>query len=288
MPVESDSTNIKTEAPRGLDAVAQQGAALSNPAEARLAMNQSQPSSVSAYLPECDLGEFMKTPGRFESIDKDRSKFITADEISEALKTGKFTDSEKITLRYMRSAIQFIEEASNDEWGDENDGITKEDVAKFKPFEPTLGQKWLDDPFDKEQFHIWTDVLADKLGIRDQGDQELTNAFRHTLTSAIYALKYGETLTNAAGELNEVQRKVRDYFTETGDHWWKDSKADTYNNSQGFALAKQLEETAKRTGKPVTVDDVVRAANDALRNGKLITNVNTGANQNGKVLQKPE
>lgn len=290
MPEVSDTANVRVEtAERGADIAVRQGADLSHPADARLISRatQNQAGNVSSLLPECDISEFMKQPGRFESLDTDGNQFITEQELDDALKNGKYSDTEKITLRYMKNGIDYIEDASNDEWFSENDGITRQDAADFKPFQPSLDQKWLSDPLDKNQFHIWTSVLADKLGIKDNGNQEMTNVFRHTLTSAIYALKYGETPTNAAGELNEVQPKARDFFSETGDHWWKDSRADTYNNSAGFAIAKVLEERARTSGNAVTVDDVVRATYTALQQGKLITNVDTGANQYGKTLQKP-
>ena len=265
------------------------GAALSDPTAAKLAQtdNRSISGNAYAYLPECNLVEFMKRPGRFESIDNDRDNFITEKEINEALKKGNFTDSEKITLRFMARAVSDIEEASNDEAFNERSGITRGDIAAFKPFEPTLKQRWGSDPFDKDQFHLWSDLVADKLSIKDSGNEEMTNAFRHVLTSTVYALKYGGAMTYTAGELNEVQRNIRSYFTESDNHWWKDSRADTFNNTQGIAIAKQLQEEAARTGRAVTVDDVVRAAHNALLNGKVITNVNQGANQFGRVLQRP-
>lgn len=274
-------------APQG-DAEARLGAALSDPA-AKLDKTDNQPASsnASAYLPECNLVEFMKTSGRFVSLDTDRDNFITKEELNEALKKGSFTNSEKITLRYMARAVSDIEEASNDEPFDERSGITRADIAAFKPFEPTLKQRWGSDPFDKDQFHLWSDLLADKLGIKDSAGEEMTNAFRHVLTSTIYALKYGGAMTYTAGEVNEFQRNIRSYFTESGNHWWKDSRADTFNNTQGIAIAKQLQQEAARTGRAVTVDDAVRAAHNALLNGKVITNVNSGANQFGRVLQKP-
>ncbi|MCC7527155.1 MAG: hypothetical protein IT342_01460 [Candidatus Melainabacteria bacterium] len=61
----------------------------------------------------------------------------------------------------------------------------------------------------------------------------------------------------------------------------------SFNNAQGFAIAKQLVEQARNSGNTVTVDDVVRATYTAIQQGKLITNVGTGANQFGKTLQKP-
>ncbi len=114
--------------------------------------------------------------------------------------------------------------------------------------------------------------MKDTHGIKDSKDQAMTNAFRHSLTTAIYAFKYGETATNIAGELNEAQHNVRDFFTEKNDHWWKDSMADSFNNSVGFAIAKQLQDKARISGNAVTVDDVVSATYAALQQGKLITN----------------
>lgn len=271
------------------DTGAQLGAVLSDPAAAKPAQmeNRTANSNATAYLPECNLVEFMKKPGRFEALDFDHDNFISEKELNEALKKGTFTNAEKTTLRYMARAVSEIEEASNDESFDERSGITRADIAAFKPFEPTLKQRWGSDPFDKEQFHLWSDLLADKLGIKDSGSEEMTNAFRHVLTSTVYALKYGGALTYTAGELNEVQRNVRSYFTENDNHWWKDSRADTFNNMKGIAIAKQLQDEAARTGRAMTIDDVVRAAHDAILNGEAITNVAQGSNQFGRVLQKP-
>lgn len=271
------------------------GAALSNPNEAKLVTSKvngsaeaGTPSTDSAYsyLPECDIKDFFKTPGRFESIDSDGDSFISSKELADAGKSNKYSETEQRTLRYMGRAIEEIEEASNDEWFDENSGISKADVAKYEPFKPSL-DKSFSDPLNKKEFHIFAETMGDKLGIKDSEGQELNNAFRHALTSAVYTFKYGESTAFGLGEMNEWQRKARDFFTEKGDHWWKDSKADSFNNLQGIAVANQLMERAKQTGVPVTVEDVVRATHEALKSGKLITNIDNGANQNGKVLQKP-
>lgn len=271
------------------------GAALSKPNEARVGTPNPADApdsgaratdSAYSYLPECDIKGFFSTPGRFENIDRDGDSFISSAELTEAGKSNKYSETEQRTLRYMGRAIKEIEEASNDEWFDENSGITKADVAAYEPFKPSLDKR-LSDPVDKGEFHIYAETMADKLGIKDSDGQELSNAFRHALTSAVYTFKYGETAAYGLGEMNEWQRKARDFFTEKGDHWWKDSKADSFNNLQGISIANQLIERAKLTGVPVTVEDVVRATDSALKSGKLITNIDNGANQNGKVLQKP-
>lgn len=241
------------------------------------------------YLPGLDVNEFLSRPGQFEKIDTDGNQFITKGEVENALKKGNYSDSEKLTLRYMHRALEIIEEEDGgDEWGDENDGISRSDAAKHVPFKPELKRDLATDLFAKKDFHVWTETLADQLGLTDRSGAEMNNAFRHALTSAIYTFKFGGFGTFMLGELNEVQRKVQDYFTEEGDHWWKDSQADEYNNVVGILIAQELMKQPRPIGKPVTVEDVIGSTYRALQEGRLVVDVDNGANQFGKVLRKPE
>jgi hypothetical protein len=64
-------------------------------------------------------------------LDSDRNGFISGAEINRALQNQSLNATDRETLTAMRSRIGNIEEASNDEWFDENDGITRADLAQY-------------------------------------------------------------------------------------------------------------------------------------------------------------
>jgi hypothetical protein len=63
----------------------------------------------------------------FKNADSDNNGFLSADELDRALEAKDLSEQDRKGLRYMRENIGSIEEESNDEWFDENDGITRKD-----------------------------------------------------------------------------------------------------------------------------------------------------------------
>lgn len=240
-------------------------------------------------LPTIDIDNFLNEEGNFERIDKNSDEFITLDEINTAAKSDRFKDRESQThLKHMKTNYSDIEEESDDEWFDENDGITRADARAHKPFVPDLEFHPLKDSFSKDELVSWASTVTKHLGIQDSKDQKYTNAFRHATTTAFYTLKYGEATAMGLGDLNEFATGIRDRFTDEDDYWKYDSQADVYNNQIGASTATRLRYEATANGQDLEVEDVVKAVLTDMQNGKLITNPKEGKNQFGKTLQKPD
>ncbi|MBZ0188417.1 MAG: hypothetical protein K8F91_19370, partial [Candidatus Obscuribacterales bacterium] len=64
----------------------------------------------------------------FQILDKDKDGFLTESEV----RTGKGSTEEEIeALRNMRRLFNDIQSASNDEWGTDNNGLTKSDLEEY-------------------------------------------------------------------------------------------------------------------------------------------------------------
>lgn len=265
--------------------------------------------ALSAELPECNIADWL-TEAKFAVMDTDGNGFLNKEEIKDAHNSGNYSESEKKSLRYMQRGIKIIEEASNDEWFDENDGITFSDVKAYKPYTPDLKFSPVDDMLAKDDMVVWASTMADSLKFPDDGTNNYTNAFRHTLTTAMYALKYGDRAAMALADTNEIATGLRDtgeewlvdaknaarrifggegVKTEQKDTYWRyDTRADDYNNQVGLGLARELRAEAERTGEPVSIEQLLSRVVESLERGDVVTDVYQGRNQYGKLLQDPQ
>lgn len=67
----------------------------------------------------------------FKKVDTDNDDYLTKSEIEKALERTDLTKDERTSLEFLRDNVDDLEEASNDEFGDENDGITKADLKEY-------------------------------------------------------------------------------------------------------------------------------------------------------------
>ena len=74
---------------------------------------------------------FLDKDDNFKKIDSDGDTFLTKSEISKALERQDLTNEERVSLEFLRDHVDDIEEAHNDETGDENDGITRKDLDYY-------------------------------------------------------------------------------------------------------------------------------------------------------------
>lgn len=74
---------------------------------------------------------FLDKDDNFKKIDSDGDTFLTKSEISKALERQDLTPEERVSLEFLRDHVSDIEEAHNDETGDENDGITRKDLDYY-------------------------------------------------------------------------------------------------------------------------------------------------------------
>lgn len=260
---------------------------------------------LSAHLPECDIASWM-TEEKFADIDGDGNGFLTREELKEAIQSGNYSESDKLTLGYMRRGNEIIEEASNDEWFDENDGITFNDTQKYKPYSPDLEFSPVSDMFAKDDMVVWASTMAEKIDFPNDEGQNYTNAFRHVLTTSMYALKYGDRAAMTLADSNELFTGARDTGEEVlvdlknvgrellgkdpakkDTSWRYDTRADDYNNQVGLEIARDLRKVAEETGEPVSIDQLLNRVVESVYAGKAITNIHTGENQFGNLLQEP-
>jgi Ca2+-binding EF-hand superfamily protein len=74
---------------------------------------------------------FLNKDDNFKKVDTDSDDYLTKSEIRKALERTDLTQDERTSLEFLRDNVDDIEEASNDELGDENDGITKDDLKSY-------------------------------------------------------------------------------------------------------------------------------------------------------------
>ncbi|HEY9869186.1 MAG TPA: C2 family cysteine protease [Candidatus Obscuribacterales bacterium] len=90
-------------------------------------------SQFDAQLAQVNQAGHMWTVGlqSFDQIDVNRDGHMSASELDTAAQNPAATGDFRLTVRQMRERISDIEEASNDELGDENDGITRADLQAY-------------------------------------------------------------------------------------------------------------------------------------------------------------
>lgn len=71
------------------------------------------------------------TNQHFDELDSDRDGFINNIEIETAMENQCYTGPDAQALTALHRERENIEELSNDEWGDENDGITRADMTEL-------------------------------------------------------------------------------------------------------------------------------------------------------------
>lgn len=67
----------------------------------------------------------------FASVDADGNGYIAGAEIDSALSNDRISLLERNALNHMRAAYANLQQASNDEWFAENDGITRSDLTAY-------------------------------------------------------------------------------------------------------------------------------------------------------------
>lgn len=68
---------------------------------------------------------------RFDDIDTNNDGYLSADEIDITLGDSSYSGDEAAMVATLRVYIDNFEEFSDDEWGDENDGLTKADITAY-------------------------------------------------------------------------------------------------------------------------------------------------------------
>lgn len=74
---------------------------------------------------------FLDRDGNFAKIDSDGDKFLTKAEITKALERKDISPEDRVSLEFLRDHEDDIEEAHDDELGDENNGMSREDLDYY-------------------------------------------------------------------------------------------------------------------------------------------------------------
>src|SRR5262249_9433500 len=67
----------------------------------------------------------------FSDLDKNKDGFVDKDEIDRAMADDDYKGKNAQLIAVLKEKRTDLEELSNDEWGDEDDGITKADMKEF-------------------------------------------------------------------------------------------------------------------------------------------------------------
>lgn len=86
-----------------------------------------------AVLPSDKVAESMAgiSDATFNKIDHDSDGFLSEKELDRVIDDRSFNEADRHIFRVMRERVGDVEEASNDEWLDENDGITRADLKAY-------------------------------------------------------------------------------------------------------------------------------------------------------------
>lgn len=99
---------------------------------------------------------------KFGSWDGDRNGHLTNTEIETALKRQNLGVNERSALETFRGRQNQLEESSNDEWGDENNGTTLKDLNAFRTAGDGEAQRL------QEQFRIEQGLALEPQSVKDR------------------------------------------------------------------------------------------------------------------------
>lgn len=96
----------------------------------------------------------------FDTLDTDKNGFLNEKELAAAVESDQYNGKQAQIVAALYRGQHGLEELSNDEWLDENDGVTRKDLAEFKKLQeadtkdrekPLKARAWLesDDRFKK-------------------------------------------------------------------------------------------------------------------------------------------
>ena len=145
------------------------------------------------------------------------------------------------------------------------------DAKTAQKFTADLNKHYLHDFSNsgKNDYGKWADNEARARGLSDKGDNQDINAFRHTVTAAIYSMKYGAGVTSELGWANEQKdfNAFTSYKGKINLAKIADTNTDLLNNQSGMAIAKEL--TREKGAGHVTIADIEDRALAELRKGHL-------------------
>ncbi|HEY9786273.1 MAG TPA: C2 family cysteine protease [Candidatus Obscuribacterales bacterium] len=140
--------------------------------------NKEQESVYSDRINKLDPSQVKEVSDElFDRIDKDKDGHLSKSELGQAMEDQQFTGQEAQVVAALHKNREALEELSDDEWFDENDGITRKDLQKFDEMEADRSKR-TDAVYDGED---WTDKRFksfDKNGDGLLSSDEVDNALK--------------------------------------------------------------------------------------------------------------
>jgi hypothetical protein len=188
-------------------------------------------------------------------FDQDKDGHLTDDEVEKALGRKNLPIDQKATLETLRGKQDGLEELHNDEFGDENDGTTREDLLAMK------NSKSQDARLMAEQFGVEKGLAADKkkpstdrpadltskIGSRDYYIERYKDFRRRNPDKAAppYYMYYGIKYFDRFQALKpDVQPETRDWIDKTARKLHE--KIEQRNSGASFAELERNHEEFKQ------------------------------------------
>ncbi|MBX3076678.1 hypothetical protein KF913_22400 [Candidatus Obscuribacterales bacterium] len=181
----------------------------------------------------------------FDTIDGDKDGHLSDKELADAVQSDKFTGKDAQVVAALYAGRDELEELSNDEYGDENDGPTKKDLEAFETLRKTDASRrkevsdvstWLQ---DSDRFKT-----LDKDGDKFLSYREITDALKQPDLSEKDKINL-EFLKKNYSELEDahddetgpendgITQKDMDYFGDSGIATVTNALITTYNAQNG-------------------------------------------------------
>ncbi len=148
----------------------------------------------------------------FTQLDTDNNEFISKAEINKALLDPKYKGIKALALKIMKSDGDTLQTLSNDEWGYENDGISKKDLDKFAEQYPKYAKEMI------EALNLSSLGIAHFNEIDKDGDNFISKGeLNNAIDTRLFKDDSSEELLKA------IKKKFDDLKNVSNDEWGHES-----------------------------------------------------------------
>lgn len=160
----------------------------------------------------------------YDRIDSDRDGFLTDAELEMALRQPCLTADDRKTIEILRKRLDSLEELSNDERGDEDDGITRDDLQEFGEVIRTHKRAMAYEKLAKEKFDV---IDKDRDGFIDRGELEEAYLSNNPVLSR-----------EDRATIEEMRREFSSIEDVSNDEWGPENDGITKDDLKGYNMDK--------------------------------------------------